>query len=91
MTADANDVFEAFNAYAEWCKGQAHDDGHQQEILARCTCACRGVHRAGSSCTLRRASTGSGILDANAFNYAAPVAAATVGFGSLPVEPIVVR
>ena len=34
VTADAGAEFEAFNAYAEWCKGQAHDDGHQQEILA---------------------------------------------------------
>ena len=34
MTADANVEFAAFDAYAEWCKGQAHDDGHQQEILA---------------------------------------------------------
>ena len=32
LTADKIVEFEAFNAYAEWCKGQAHDDGHQQEI-----------------------------------------------------------
>ena len=32
----------------------------------RCTCTCRGVHCAGSSCTLRRASTGCGIFDASA-------------------------
>ena len=31
-------------------------------------CACRGVHRAGSSCTLRRASTRCGILDVSAFS-----------------------
>ena len=34
----------------------------------RCTCTCRGVHCAGSSHNLRRASTGSGILVASAFN-----------------------
>ena len=33
VTADADDKVEAFNAYAEWCKDQAQDDGHQQEIL----------------------------------------------------------
>ena len=39
MTADADAEVnadaevEAFNAYAEWCKDQAQDDGHQQETL----------------------------------------------------------
>ena len=33
MTAGADAEVEAFNAYAEWCKNQAQDDGHQQETL----------------------------------------------------------
>merc|ERR1719414_2422993 len=33
VTADAAAEVEAFNAYAEWCKDQAQDDGHQQETL----------------------------------------------------------
>ena len=33
VTADADAEVEAFNAYAEWCKDQAQDDGHQQETL----------------------------------------------------------
>ena len=31
--ADACAEVKAFNAYAEWCKDQAQDDGHQQETL----------------------------------------------------------
>ena len=33
VTADAAAEVQAFNAYAEWCKEQAQDDGHQQETL----------------------------------------------------------
>ena len=33
VTADSDAEDEAFNAYAEWCKDQAQDDGHQQETL----------------------------------------------------------
>ena len=33
VTADGDAEVEAFNAYAEWCKDQAQDDGHQQETL----------------------------------------------------------
>ena len=33
VTADAGAEVKAFNAYAEWCKDQALDDGHQQETL----------------------------------------------------------
>ena len=33
VTADAAAEVEAFNAYAEWCKDQAQDDGHQLETL----------------------------------------------------------
>ena len=33
VTADAGAEVEAFNAYAEWFKDQALDDGHQQETL----------------------------------------------------------
>ena len=33
LTPDADAQDEAFNAYAEWCKDQAQDDGHQQETL----------------------------------------------------------
>ena len=32
-TADAGAEVKAFNAYAEWCKAQAQDDGHRQETL----------------------------------------------------------
>ena len=33
VTSDADAEVEAFNAYAEWCKDQAQDDGHHQETL----------------------------------------------------------
>ena len=33
-TGDAAAELEAFNAYAEWCKEQAQDDGHQHETLS---------------------------------------------------------
>ena len=33
VTADAGAEVKAFNAYAEWWKDQALDDGHQQETL----------------------------------------------------------
>ena len=33
VTTNADDDVEAFNAYAEWCKDQVHDDGHQQYTL----------------------------------------------------------
>ena len=33
VTTDAGAEVKAFNAYAEWCKDQAQDDGHQQETL----------------------------------------------------------
>ena len=57
VTADAGAEFEAFNAYAEWCEGQAHDDGHLQEILA---------HLSWSALRRLQLSTGSGILGASA-------------------------
>jgi len=34
VTGDAAAELEAFNAYAEWCKEQAQDDGHQHETLS---------------------------------------------------------
>ena len=33
VTADVGAEVEAFNAFAEWCKDQAQDDGHQQKTL----------------------------------------------------------
>ena len=95
MTADAYDEFEVFNAYAEWCKGQAHDDGHQQEILVptpavyaapapvvECIAPAPAVFYAVPAQVVE-------YLVPVLLAYAAPVAAATVGFGSFPVEPIV--
>eukprot|EP00450_Noctiluca_scintillans_P037561 CAMPEP_0194549592 /NCGR_PEP_ID=MMETSP0253-20130528/95285_1 /TAXON_ID=2966 /ORGANISM="Noctiluca scintillans" /LENGTH=308 /DNA_ID=CAMNT_0039397023 /DNA_START=76 /DNA_END=1000 /DNA_ORIENTATION=- len=34
VTGDAAAEVKAFNAYAEWCKEQAQDDGHQHETLS---------------------------------------------------------
>ena len=87
MTADVGAEVEAFNAYAEWCKGQAYDDGHQQKTLY--------LHLPWS--TSRRLQLyftprqHRKYLAPASVAYAAPVATATVGFGSLPVEPIVFR
>ena len=96
-TADANVEFEAFNACAEWCRGQAHDDGHQQEILA----PAPAVYAAPAPVVEYIAPAPAIFYAAPAqvveylvpapVTYAAPVAIATVGFGSLPVEPIVFR
>ena len=97
MTADADDEVEAFNAYAEWCKDQAHDDGHQQEILA----STSAVYAASAPVVEYIAPAPAVFYAAPAqvveylapppVAYTAPVATATVGFGSLPVEPIVFR
>ena len=54
-----------------------------------CTCACHGVHRAGISSVLRRASTSTGVLRACVFSLCRTFATATGSFNSLPVVPTV--
>ena len=71
VTADENDGFEAFKAYAERCKGQAH-----VEYIA----TAPDVFYAAPALEVK-------YLAPVPLAYAAPVAAETVGFSSFPVEP----
>ena len=66
VTADADAEVETFNAYVG--NGVKTRRKTMATSSVRCTCTCRGVRCAGSSYNLRRASTGSGILGASAFN-----------------------
>ena len=87
VTADADAEVETFNAYVGWCKDQVQDDGHQQYTL----------HLHPSWSTSRRLQLYLYAAPAQVVEYlapaplayAAPVAAETVGFGSFPVEPII--
>ena len=97
MTADADDEIEAFNAHAERCKDQAHDDGHQQEFLAPAPAVYAAPAPVVEYIALAPAVSYAApaqvveYLAPAPVAYAAPVATATVGFGSLPVEPTVFR
>ena len=90
LTADANVEFEAFNAYAEWCSDQAQVDGHQQETIKASTSVVEYIAPAPAVFYAAPAQVVEYLAPAP-LAYAAPVAAATVGFGSLLVEPTVFR
>ena len=60
--SNAGAEVEAFTAYVEWFKARRMT---MATSSIHCTCTCRGVHHDVSSCILRRASTGSGILGAS--------------------------
>ena len=54
MTAVAGAEFEAFNAYAVWCKDQTHDDGRQQETLDANIASTNAAIENASACRLFR-------------------------------------
>ena len=54
VTAVAGAEFEAFNAYAVWCKDQTNDDGRQQETLDANIASTNAAIENASACSLYR-------------------------------------